>query len=119
MKVYLYSYAGLAVFAVSAWASVMPARRAMAVVEERAEPPSGFASLGTPTTDMVVTLRVGLAAENLPGLEAALYDVSTPGSAQYGQYLSQDEVCSFFDVFKRKYLTDSATPGQIFCRPYV
>ncbi|KAF9063695.1 family S53 protease [Rhodocollybia butyracea] len=88
-------YAGLAVIAVSALASVNPTRRATYVVEDRVAPPSSFASFGTPAAETRINLRVGLAAFNLLGLETALYDVSTPGSSKYGQHLSLDEVKAY------------------------
>ncbi|GJJ09797.1 hypothetical protein Clacol_004021 [Clathrus columnatus] len=42
-----------------------------------------------------LTLRMALKSNNLPGLETALYDVSTPGNRLYGQHLTKEEVEGF------------------------
>ncbi|GJJ09796.1 hypothetical protein Clacol_004020 [Clathrus columnatus] len=42
-----------------------------------------------------LTLRMALASNDLPGLETALYDVSTPGNKLYGQHLTKEEVEGF------------------------
>lgn len=69
--------------------------RTMRVHERREEPPSGFVQRGAAPKDAVLTLRVALAQNDFSGLEKALYAVSTPGSAQYGQHLSKEEVEAF------------------------
>jgi len=38
---------------------------------------------------------MALASNNLPGLETALFDVSTPGNKLYGQHLTKEEVEAF------------------------
>ncbi|KAJ6519101.1 family S53 protease [Mycena sanguinolenta] len=57
----------------------------------RSSAPQGFASLGAAPPDQSLKLRFGLASNNASGLEAALLDVSTPSSANYGNHLTKDE----------------------------
>ncbi|KAI0312875.1 family S53 protease [Amylostereum chailletii] len=54
--------------------------------------PQGFIHAGPASEDSTLTLRLGLQQSNFAGLEDALYAVSTPGSARYGQHLSRSEV---------------------------
>ncbi|TFL02133.1 Pro-kumamolisin, activation domain-containing protein [Pterulicium gracile] len=54
------------------------------VHRRRADVPGGFTAGGFAPQDDTIT--------RLPGLEKALYAAATPGSAQYGQYLSKDQV---------------------------
>ncbi|KAF7370374.1 Tripeptidyl-peptidase sed3 [Mycena sanguinolenta] len=61
----------------------------------RSSAPLGFASLGPAPPDQSLKLRFGLASNNAPGLEAALLDVSTPSSANYGKHLTKDEVNAY------------------------
>lgn len=62
--------------------------------EKRSAVPAGYVSKGLAPAHQVLNLRLALAPRNITGLEAVLYAVSTPGSSQYKQYLTQDEVCS-------------------------
>lgn len=71
-----------------------PASQPMSIHEKRDSVPSGYVSKGIASADQVLNLRLSLAPRNISGLEAVLYAVSTPGSSQYKQYLTQDEVCS-------------------------
>ncbi|KZT64349.1 subtilisin-like protein [Daedalea quercina L-15889] len=57
--------------------------------------PSGFTLTGTASSDTPLTLKIALTQSNPSGLEEALYDVSTPSSANYGQHLSKDEAASY------------------------
>ncbi|KAF7318601.1 Peptidase S53 domain-containing protein [Mycena chlorophos] len=82
----------LAAIALGAFAE--PARRAMSVHESRAAP-SAFVNSGAADADTLITLRVQMAYNDLPGLEAALYDVSTPSSANYGNHLTKEQVASY------------------------
>ncbi|KAF7346644.1 Family S53 protease-like protein [Mycena sanguinolenta] len=67
----------------------------LVVHERRSAAPAGFFSEGAaPSTD-VLTLRFGLAANNLSGLQEKLVSISTPGSSEFRQWLSKDEVKSF------------------------
>ncbi|TFY67250.1 hypothetical protein EVJ58_g1740 [Rhodofomes roseus] len=43
----------------------------------------------------MIKLRVALVQSNPAGLEDALYDVSTPSSDNYGQYLTREEAAAF------------------------
>ncbi|KAF8189518.1 family S53 protease-like protein, partial [Mycena galopus ATCC 62051] len=63
--------------------------------ERRAAAPNGFVSQGAAPADQTLTLRVGLAANNLAGLQAKAAAVSTPGSPEFRQWLSKDDVKSF------------------------
>ncbi|TFY73160.1 hypothetical protein EWM64_g10852, partial [Hericium alpestre] len=67
----------------------------MRVYEKRDSAPRNFAASGVTSADHVISLRFGLAQSNFPGLEKALYEVSTPGRPQYGQHLSKAEVEEF------------------------
>lgn len=64
----------------------------MSIHEKRDAVPAGYVSKGLAPANQVLNLRLALAPRNITGLEAVLYAVSTPGSAQYKQYLTQDEV---------------------------
>ncbi|THU96529.1 family S53 protease [Dendrothele bispora CBS 962.96] len=68
-----------------------PTRWSMTVTEQRTLPITFF-STGKPDSETKIDLRIALAQKNMAGLEKALYDVSTPSSAFYGQHLSFDEV---------------------------
>ncbi|KIK58301.1 hypothetical protein GYMLUDRAFT_171184 [Collybiopsis luxurians FD-317 M1] len=57
--------------------------------------PQGFVQVGPPSNDTPIDIRIGLQASDNAGLEQKLYQVSTPGSAFYGKYLSRDEVKSY------------------------
>ncbi|KAJ7473640.1 subtilisin-like protein [Mycena galericulata] len=57
--------------------------------------PAGFISQRVaPLTD-VLTLRFGLTPNNLSGLQEKLVSISTPGTLDFRQWLSKDEVKSF------------------------
>ena len=56
--------------------------------EARAAPPKGFVSRGTTSEDQAIELRVGLASINIDGLRDKLMSVSTPGNAEFRQWLS-------------------------------
>ncbi|KAJ6505281.1 family S53 protease-like protein [Mycena sanguinolenta] len=67
----------------------------LVVHESRSAAPAGFFSQGAaPATD-VLTLRFGLAPNNISGLQEKLVSISTPGSSDFRQWLSKDEVKSF------------------------
>lgn len=55
--------------------------------------PPGYSLVGTPPSDSVIDIRIALKAADNAGLQSRLYEVSTPGSASYGQYLTKDQVC--------------------------
>ncbi|KAF9480338.1 family S53 protease-like protein [Pholiota conissans] len=72
-----------------------PAFRNLLVHEQRRDIPDGFVkSTPAPATKML-NLRIALTQGDMAGLEKALFDVSTPGSALYGQHLTKEEVEAF------------------------
>ncbi|KAH9920683.1 peptidase S8/S53 domain-containing protein [Fomitopsis serialis] len=72
-----------------------PTPRTMRVHTRRDSAPVGFALAGAAAPDTTIKLRIALAQSNPAGLEDALYDVSTPSSERYGQYLTRDEAAAF------------------------
>ena len=56
--------------------------------ESRATPPNGFTSQGAAPAEQVVELRIGLASNNIDGLREKLVSISTPGTAEFRQWLS-------------------------------
>lgn len=72
-----------------------PLPRNMQVHEARQSIPAGFTLHAPASPDTVLSLRVALVQNDPDGLVNALYDVSTPSGANYGQYLSKDEVWLF------------------------
>ncbi|KAI8969572.1 peptidase S8/S53 domain-containing protein [Trametes punicea] len=72
-----------------------PTTRAMHVLETRESPPPGFVRVGPASPNATLNLRVALVQNDIAGLQKALYDVSTPASPLYGQYLSKEEVEKF------------------------
>ncbi|KJA14174.1 hypothetical protein HYPSUDRAFT_80924 [Hypholoma sublateritium FD-334 SS-4] len=72
-----------------------PSFRNMLVLEQRSDVPVGFTK-GTPAPAAnVLDLRLAIKQNDMAGLEKALFDVSTPGSALYGQHLTKEEVEAF------------------------
>ncbi|KAJ7739828.1 subtilisin-like protein [Mycena metata] len=65
------------------------------VVLERRDVPSSFTSLGAASGTDSIKLRFALASQDIPGLQKALLDVSTPSSANYGKHLTLDEVNAY------------------------
>ncbi|KAJ6519106.1 family S53 protease [Mycena sanguinolenta] len=61
----------------------------------RSRAPHGFTSLGAAPANQSIKLRFALASNDVPGLEKALLDVSTPSSANYGNHLTKEEVNAF------------------------
>ncbi|TRM66566.1 peptidase S8/S53 domain-containing protein [Schizophyllum amplum] len=70
-------------------------RAAMRLHEKRKELPSGFVNKGAAAADTMIDMRIALKMADRDGLEAALFDVSTPSSANYGKHLTQDEVKAY------------------------
>ncbi len=69
-----------------------PSFRNMLVLEQRSDVPVGFTKgLAAPAAN-ILDLRLAIKQNNIAVLEKALFDVSTPGSALYGQHLSKEEV---------------------------
>ncbi|KAJ7773972.1 family S53 protease-like protein [Mycena metata] len=63
--------------------------------ETRPAAPAGFTSQGAASADENVTLRVALKSNDVAGLQAKLMSISTPGSADFRQWLTADEVKSY------------------------
>ncbi|KAJ5919949.1 hypothetical protein N7454_009784 [Penicillium verhagenii] len=59
--------------------------------------PSTWSLVSTPT-DSTMSLSISLSRENIDQLESTLTKVSTPGNAEYGQWLEKDDVDSKFPV---------------------
>ncbi|KJA14600.1 hypothetical protein HYPSUDRAFT_194935 [Hypholoma sublateritium FD-334 SS-4] len=72
-----------------------PAFRNMLVHEQRSAAPVGFVKGTAAPAAKVLNLRLALKQSDMAGLEKALFDVSTPGSALYGQHLTKEEVEAF------------------------
>lgn len=68
-----------------------PLSRRMLRHDAREDIPSGFVQNGAASPDTTLKLRLALVQSDPAGLEQALYDVSTPSSALYGQHLTQEE----------------------------
>ncbi|KAF7336180.1 Family S53 protease-like protein [Mycena venus] len=81
----------LTVLSIVAWASAGP----MVVHESRSAPPPGFVRQGVAPDNTMLTLRLALASNDVAGLEDKLMSLATPGSSEFRQWLSMDEVKSF------------------------
>ncbi|KAI0029779.1 family S53 protease [Vararia minispora EC-137] len=64
----------------------------MVVHESREAIPSGFVKVGAAPASQTLTLRLGLQQGDIAGLEGQLMDVSTPSSANYGKFLTKEQV---------------------------
>lgn len=73
-------------------AASKPHARNMLVRESRSSIPAGFVQSGPADANTPLNLRIALVQNNPSGLVDALYDVSTPGTASYGEHLSKEEV---------------------------
>ncbi|KAJ7866434.1 family S53 protease, partial [Mycena olivaceomarginata] len=62
---------------------------------ERDTAPGGFSRVGPSPGDKILNLCLALTPNDIDGLYDSVYDVSTPGSPRYGQYLSKEEVEKF------------------------
>ncbi|KAJ7089952.1 hypothetical protein C8R44DRAFT_990800 [Mycena epipterygia] len=60
-------------------------------IETRVEPAPGFVNSGVSHAAEQLNLRIALKPNNIAGLESALYAVSDPANALYGQHLTLDE----------------------------
>lgn len=69
-----------------------PMHNKLVVHERRESIPEGFIRNSAAPEDEILNLRMALVSNNIPGLETALFDVSTPSSDHYGQHLSKEEV---------------------------
>ncbi|THH00166.1 hypothetical protein EW145_g7124 [Phellinidium pouzarii] len=89
--------------------SANPVVRNLILHEQRESIPKGFVKIGSASEEQVLNLRLSLVSSDAPGLENALYAVSTPDSARYGQHLTKEEVEEFV-----KPSQDSATKVNAF-----
>ncbi|KAF8174994.1 family S53 protease-like protein [Mycena galopus ATCC 62051] len=67
----------------------------MVLLEQRAAAPSGFVRQGAAPANNTLTLRVALTSNNLAGLEEKLRSIATPGTSDFRQWLSKEEVKTF------------------------
>ncbi|KAF8142598.1 family S53 protease-like protein [Mycena galopus ATCC 62051] len=67
----------------------------MVLLEQRAAAPSGFVRQGAAPANNTLTLRVALTSNNLAGLEEKLRSIATPGTSDFRQWLSREEVKTF------------------------
>ncbi|KAJ7435976.1 family S53 protease-like protein [Mycena galericulata] len=81
----------LTAFSISALVSA----GSMVVHESRRAAPAGFVNQGAAPANATITLRVALASNNVGGLEERLMSIATPGSSEFRQWLSMDEVKAF------------------------
>ncbi|TBU22963.1 subtilisin-like protein [Dichomitus squalens] len=65
------------------------------VHERRSDVPNGFKYVGKAAPNATLDLRIALVQSDPAGLEAALYDVSTPGSKNYRKHLTKAQADAF------------------------
>ncbi|KAJ7135549.1 family S53 protease-like protein [Mycena epipterygia] len=102
----------LIVLSIVAWASAGP----MIVHESRSAPPLGFVRQGVAPDNTMLTLRVALASSDVAGLEAKLLSLATPGSPEFRQWLSMDEVRQFASLFTY-YIANEGMKVKSFVQP--
>ncbi|KAI5116074.1 hypothetical protein M0805_004385 [Coniferiporia weirii] len=93
--------------------SANPVFRDLVLHEQLDSAPDGFVKTGAAPADQVLNLRLALVNSDMAGLENALYAVSTPDSAVYGQHLTKEEVEEYV-----KPSTDSVTLVNEFLTSY-
>ncbi|KAJ7057570.1 subtilisin-like protein [Mycena amicta] len=71
--------------------------KSMVLHEKRPAPPAGFVSHGAAPGDENVTLRVALKSNDVAGLQDKLLSISTPGSADFRQWLTADQVKDYLE----------------------
>jgi tripeptidyl-peptidase-1 len=85
------------VLAIGSLVAGAPSRRANYVVHERrAVEPVNWAKTGRAEAERNLTIRIGLAQQNLHQLEEALMSVAQPDSQTYGQHWSPNRVAEHF-----------------------
>lgn len=60
--------------------------------EQRDTVPDGFVNAGAAPANQTLNFRIGLTQGNMTGLAQKHAAVSTPGTTDYGQHLSKEEV---------------------------
>ncbi|KAF7322671.1 Family S53 protease-like protein [Mycena chlorophos] len=63
--------------------------------ESRGHVPAGFVNQGPAGGSHTLSLHVGLASNNIAGLHDKILSISTPGSSEYRQWLSADDVKAY------------------------
>ncbi|KAJ7763283.1 family S53 protease-like protein [Mycena metata] len=106
----------LSILSVASGLSVASER--MVVQHSRPSAPAGFVSQGAAPATEIFSFRLALASNNLAGLQQKLVSVSTPGSSEFRQWLSKDEVTSYVQpsaetvaAFNTWASANSITPG--------
>ena len=64
----------------------------MIVQHARQSVPNGFVQDGPAPSTESITIRMALASTDMDGLQQKLLSISDPSNAEYGQWLSKDEV---------------------------
>ncbi len=64
--------------------------------EQRDDIPDGFVKSSAAPAGQVLNLRLGLVQGDMATLEQRLFAVSTPGSPDFGQHLSKEDVRHHF-----------------------
>jgi hypothetical protein len=84
----------MAFFKLFAVLSIVVAASAASMIlhERHTGVPSGFVRRWAAPANEMITLRIGLKHNNAAGLEAKLRSVSSPGSSDFRQWLSMDDV---------------------------
>ena len=86
MALFLFLFSLIPIAAASSLSSNLRVRSALKAV------PSGFAFKESAADETVINLRFAIASRDIPGLHHTLYDISTPGNTDYGNWLTQDQV---------------------------
>jgi subtilase family serine protease len=73
-------------------AVVAPNPSRLVLHEALADVPQGWARLSPATSSTPIHMRIALQSKDVSGLQKTLMDVSTPGSAKYGQHLNAAQV---------------------------
>ncbi|KAJ7714715.1 family S53 protease-like protein, partial [Mycena olivaceomarginata] len=112
----------LSILSVASGLSVASER--MVVQHSRLSAPAGFVSQGAAPATETLNIRLALASNNLAGLQRKLVSVSTPGSSEFRQWLSKDEVTSYVQpsaetvaTFNTWASANGITPVRVFTHP--
>ncbi|KAI3337037.1 Pro-kumamolisin [Xylariaceae sp. AK1471] len=68
----------------------------LSAVQSRVFLSNTVSRVSLPTESQMMTLQIGLALKNIDSLEAKLKELSTPGSPNYGKWLTKEEVDALF-----------------------
>ena len=78
----------------------------MVVRHVRTVIPDGFIHSGPPSVNESITIRMALASSDISGLEQKLLRISDPSNAEYGQWLTKEEVFTSIHFAKSLCLTN-------------